>query len=362
MSSSIPPKDASSSNGFTLVELLVVIGVLVIIAALLLPNVRMSREAARRMQCSNHLKQLGIALHNYHDVFGCFPSAMSGMGQQGSIKAGNGQRLSGFVALLPFAEHRPLWEQISAPLKVGEKEYPALGPAPAVAGYPPWQEEISFLRCPSADHTKKQSGRTNYAFCIGDMTQKIHGPEKLRSAFACRLYSRLADITDGNSNTILMAEIGVTQGRILAGQYAVNQTTDILTNPSLCLRSRGSSRTTEYNRDIPLSEFGRGGRWADGAAGFGLVNTILPPNSPSCAAGGSDAVDGIYSAGSFHPNVALVLFGDGHVQSVTNNVPAGDPAAPPPTPEQLSVGSMPSPYEIWGALGTAAGHERVELP
>jgi len=359
MKSILASKSIPRRSGFTLVELLVVIVIIGVLVALLLPHGRMSREAARRMGCSNHLKQLSLALQNYHDVFGCFPSAMDGFGQDAALENGNAGRLSGIIPLLPFIEQRALSDQIAGPLEIANVHYPTLGPAPSVAEYPPWQQEMQVLRCPSSDHKKTGFGRTNYAFCIGDVTQDIHRPTKLRGVFGCHLFSRMADIADGTSNTLLMAEIGIAQGRMVMGQYAVNQPMSVLTQPSQCLTLRQPSQPLHYAKAAPLSELGRGGRWADGSAGFGLVTTVFPPNSSSCAAGGTEAENGIYSAGSFHPNGALVVMADGHTQFVTNNIDAGDASQPPITPAQLADRQMPSPYGIWGALGTAAGREKI---
>jgi prepilin-type N-terminal cleavage/methylation domain-containing protein len=350
------PTAASAPSGFTLVELLVVIAVIGVLLALLLPNVRMSREAARGMQCGNNLKQLGLGLANYHDVYCCFPSAMSDLGQPQSA-SGNAGRLSGLVPLLAYIEQRPLWEQIAAPLRTGDKSFPPLGAAPWDSGYPPWKQELNFLRCPSSDNRQTAFGRTNYAFCVGDVTQDLHRPAQLRGAFGCRLISRLADLSDGTSSTILMAEIGVANGRAVAGQYAVRQPGGLLTQPRLCQQLAEQGKN--YAGGVELSELGRGGRWADGAAGFGLVSTILPPNSASCAAGGAEAVDGVYSAGSFHPAGALALRADGSTQFVSNKIDAGDASHAPPTPQQLAGGTVASPYGVWGALGTAAGQEKL---
>src|SRR5690606_4463896 len=125
-------------------------------------------------------------------------------------------------------------------------------------------------------------GSTSYAFSIGDMAREIHEPSITRGAFACRRVVRFDDITDGTSQTIAMAEMRMES-------FATNQSASVLENPSLC--------KDDATDNDPL----RGSRWADGAAGYSLVNTILPPGSPSCAVGGAEEVDGIYSAGSDHP-------------------------------------------------------------
>src|SRR5438552_8131033 len=112
--------------GFTLIELLVVIAIIAVLIALLLPAVQQAREAARRSQCKNNLKQLGLALHNYHETYGVFPFECGGTGWTGS-GTGNWGRLSGTVVLLPFLDQTPLWNQISTAL-----------PGGAVSGkYPP---------------------------------------------------------------------------------------------------------------------------------------------------------------------------------------------------------------------------------
>src|SRR5262245_48623779 len=117
--------------GFTLIELLVVIAIIAVLVALLLPAVQQAREAARRSQCKNNLKQLGLALHNYHDVYGIFPFECGGTGWTGN-GTGNWARLSGMVVLTPYIDQAPLWNQISNKLPGGVVAgfYPAMGPEP----------------------------------------------------------------------------------------------------------------------------------------------------------------------------------------------------------------------------------------
>lgn len=98
-----------NSRGFTLVELLVVIAIIGVLIALLLPAVQQAREAARRMQCSNHIKQLGLAVHNYHDTFGKLPYNRSPQTGSGSSR---GRGASWFVRLLPFLEQSAAYDQL----------------------------------------------------------------------------------------------------------------------------------------------------------------------------------------------------------------------------------------------------------
>ncbi len=172
--------------------------------------------------------------------------------------------------------------------------------------------------------------------------------------------SRFKDIKDGLANTIAMGEIGTPLDRMVKGEFAIEQPASILDNPGLCLSVRDSERPAFYSQDVPLGEPGRGGVWADGAAGFSLINTVLPPNSPSCAVTGVDAVDGIYSAGSFHQGGGHVLMTDGAVIFMTESVEAGDQSQPTLKSQELAEGTVPSPYGLWGALGTAAGEEEIQ--
>lgn len=337
-------------GGFTLKELF---AVTFIIAALLflcvLPFGRGggAREAARRMQCTNNMKQMILGLYNYHDTFGRFPMAMGGTGA-----GGNENRLNGLVALLPFIEQSALYEEILA-------SSPSGGPAPWDKNFLPWHLRLDTYRCPSDDNDGKDYQPTNYAFCIGDVTRDIHQLPKPRGAFAPGLFINLAEVTDGTSNTIAMTEIGTAHRRLLQGQYAINLPDTILDDPGICWRTADKGKQF-YMDKVGLYDRGRGYNWVDGAAGPGLVNTILPPNSPSCAVGGEEAVDGVYSAGGLHPGGCLVSFTDGSVQLISQDVDAGDSAKAPPTIDDFAEKKFASPFGVWGALGTISGDENVD--
>ena len=161
-------------RGFTLVELLVVIAIIGILIALLLPAVQAAREAARRSQCSNNIKQLGIACHNYHDTFKCFPPMNIGTtgGGWGTHQTHNGGRLGWIVMLMPFFEEENLFQEIQAGGNYGGSAVPRGGSHPLWNGYTPYTNNLDTILCPSdpTGFQKRPSelGRSNYAYCWGD--------------------------------------------------------------------------------------------------------------------------------------------------------------------------------------------------
>ncbi|EAQ82157.1 DUF1559 domain-containing protein [Blastopirellula marina] len=347
------------NRGFTLLELLFVIGIVVVLVGLLIPTCGTSRESARRAQCANNLKHIGLAVINYDSTWRCLPAAMGGTNSIEDPMQGNANRLSGMISLLPQLEQTALYDQISAPLNADGTLYPAMGPAPWIADYGPWTTQLEFLECPSAAPREGDFGQTNYAFCIGDMAREIHQPTVARGFFACSKYLRFSQITDGASNTIMVGEIGSIDDRLVVGQYAIKQPTSFLEDPSLCQKTRASWSKSNYDSNIMLSDLGRGGRWADGSAGDSLFNTVSPPNSPSCAVDGSEAVDGLYSTGSCHRGGAHVVLGSGAVRFLSQDIDAGDLTQPTLTPQQMSETKVASPYGVWGALGTRNGGETI---
>ncbi|QDT40311.1 putative major pilin subunit [Gimesia alba] len=355
-------KRGFSLHGFTLIELLVVIAIIAILIALLLPAVQQAREAARRTECKNKLKQLGIAMHGYHEVHGCMPMGAGSNGGPG------GRRQSGFVGMLPFIDQAPLFNLIAAG-----------GTAAAVDGttnyngfdFVPWDNnhkavitKIPMLLCPSDGDTTEENPRAkcNYMFSRGDTAWDTNpgwngnGGRGLRGFFVGGSGNsnvrRIRDITDGLSNTIAMGErIKAKPGgnSILTGAIATNITqAQYRADASVCLNNYNNS-TDQY---AGSSSRWAGLRWMDGTVSFTGMTTILGPNKPSCTQPGDDH-DGIQDPTSHHAGGAQVLMGDGAVRFISENIDAGNPASPSP------AGATRSPYGIWGALGSVAGSETI---
>lgn len=350
------PSQQGQRAAFTLIELLVVIAIIAVLIALLLPAVQQAREAARRSQCRNNLKQLGLALHNYHDVYNTFPYREGGtLGTANRGTQCNWGRGSGYIGLLPYFDQAPLYNQISGPLTIGSTTYPAFGPGPWSNNYTPWRARLQMLLCPSDGRSiaNDQTGDTSYAFSAGDTGLVRGGTSPVtpttRGVFGDRSSVRIGSITDGASNTILMAErtFPVADGDIgnvvFIGASA--------TVPNDC-RATFNTSTRRYN-DPGIAKPRTGKHWADGGATVTGFNTILPPNSPSCSVGDNESQNGIYSAGSKHTGGVHALMGDGAVRFISENIHTGN----------LGIDSLntdgQSNYGVWGALGSRNGGEVV---
>jgi prepilin-type N-terminal cleavage/methylation domain-containing protein/prepilin-type processing-associated H-X9-DG protein len=363
-------------SAFTLVELLVVIAIIGVMVGLLLPAVQAAREAARRMSCSNNMKQIGLGLHNYHDTFGRLPFREGGTsgtadgGSVGTVLQSNQNRASGFTMLLPFIEQAPLYDMISSPLTHNGVVYPAFGDTPSDSSvYPPWSFDIPTYLCPSAPQTRLLGGGNfglaHYGFSGGDSSMFItwiapsnatSARTRLRGVMGYRMNNRkFRDIVDGLSNTIAMGEnTSSLGGRAILGGVARNQGNEVIDSPNTCLL-RVDNVTREYAASVATVSVSRGQRWAGGSVAYVVVNTILPPNSPSCSTGTEFRSPGQYPMGSRHPGGVHILLCDGAVRFVSDSVDTGNLSLPSPD----SSGSVRSPYGVWGALGSIAGSEVV---
>ena len=175
-----------NSAGFTLVELLVVIGIIALLVALLLPAVRTAPEATRRMQCQNNLKLIGLALHNYHDSYGSLPPAF--------LADESGRPMHSWrVLILPFMEHQNMYENYRF-------DEPWNGPNNRKL----MKDMPDVYRCPGYEHHPHEHDDpdvgefvTNYQVVVGTQT-----------AFPGRECVSFDDITDGTANTIFVLEVG----------------------------------------------------------------------------------------------------------------------------------------------------------
>jgi prepilin-type processing-associated H-X9-DG protein len=351
------------------VELLVVIAIIGVLVALLLPAVQSAREAARRTQCSNSLKQMGLALQNYHDVFRVFPPRRGGSNSPNIASdpdrvACNYDRLSAFIALLPFYEQKSLADTIAAGGTFNGTVYPPGGPAAWHSGarYTPWGTQVKMLLCPSdyVNRSRGSFGKNSYAFSLGDTILTHNSATAVtRGIFggSARCVG-LQNITDGSSNTVAMSERcwGNDSGIVTASNQDIRTVTvvgvsSVNTNPGSCYAQ------VVGNRVAGVQVKGRfGALWSDGQAERVGFNTVLPPNAPSCvndANVNADSNGGILNASSHHPGGVNAVFADGSLRFINQNINTGNLTAPPPTPGQGS------PYGVWGALGSIDGGEGV---
>ncbi len=360
--------------GFTLVELLVVIAIIGILIALLLPAVQAAREAARRSQCTNNLKQLSLAIHNYADVHKVLPPGETGTGIMwgGNGTTTNTVRLSTWVLTLPYYEQQALAQQISSPFvdPATGTAYPAWGPTPAsnTPGYPPWRQQINVLMCPSdggiANKGANEAGRTNYRVSVGDaifrgvITGSASGARdgaNPRGLFGLNSAIGFQAILDGTSNTIMLSErlFGADVWDIKQGiaRNVTGLSAGAALAPAPCLAVFDPNAPNRYaSAYSPANWSGR--RWASGIVQYTRFNTVLPPNSPSCNDSTWDERNVVLTPTSNHPGGVNVSMADGSVRFVSETINAGNPTIP-------EVDSGPSPYGVWGALGSKAGRESV---
>jgi hypothetical protein len=393
----------------------VVIAIIGVLIAMLLPAVQAAREAARRMQCSNHLKQLALACHNKHDVTQRFPSAgvqkeyyednLNSAAMQMSNGPTHCYRTSWVTVILPFIEQNALAEVVKTNLTQGLK---STGGVLNVlnAWTPSYQDGLLYgtkiipLLCPSDPeiHTAPTNGTecqpTSYRGCLGDHrfsigqfspAPTIANPAlPLPSAtsptyiYNCRgVFARgdicpvdFSNILDGTSNTIMFSEMAIApfgptntiNVSTIRGGFGANDGTDI---PSVCYARRNGRDfigTPAVNSGGSTASSGR--RWADSQASYTGFYAILPPNSPSCTqSSGSNGNIVLATANSYHTGGVNVAMTDGTVRFIAETIETKnlDKFADEGTTYTGEVYN-PSPYGIWGCLGTRNSGETVTQP
>jgi len=362
---------STRKRGFTLIELLVVIAIIAVLIALLLPAVQQAREAARRTQCKNNLKQLGVALHNYHDQFKLFPPRQGGDGNRYTANSTTRGRLGANVVLGPYYDQQALYDDVIR--LIGN---PGATAAPW-SNVRQWTTVLPSLLCPSdpkgaePTNTGRQRGLNNYVYSCGDdlgvsdntatagngaVSNQL--AQSTRGIFGVwRCYS-VADIMDGTSNTIAMSERVRPVSPVDLGMVADNAST----NPAVCRAGYNPGNQT-YTAPTFTSDTAPGFRWGDGGTFFMGFNTILPPNNASCfsnitelGANSPHWRPGYFTASSRHVGGVHVLMADGATRFLSENINTGNLATTPPA---YTAGG-PSPYGVWGALGTRSVGEVVK--
>jgi prepilin-type N-terminal cleavage/methylation domain-containing protein/prepilin-type processing-associated H-X9-DG protein len=336
----------SKRRGFTLIELLVVIAIIGVLIALLLPAVQSAREAARRSQCVNNLKQLGLAIQNYHDVNSAFPPSGDG---------GGGNPMPHLFSLksklLPFVEQQPLYNSINFDLSsaVLNGSYPQNSTAEHV--------NVNSFLCPSDPNPGHPSyAGTNYPENLGTNIANndyvmngptyFLGPASTKSCSGSTVTdgftgtSSMASITDGTNSTAIFSEMVKGDGALTRdGLHMIYKNTvgnqcQFYGQPNAEFQMfQACQASTTFNYAYKGKEWPR----AYSGGGGGYTHT-MPPNKKSCvySAVGSQLFN-LMTASSYHPGGVNVGFLDGSIHFVKSTVA----------------------YNIWLAIATKNGNEVV---
>ncbi|MCA9015150.1 MAG: DUF1559 domain-containing protein [Planctomycetaceae bacterium] len=291
------------SFGFTLIELLVVIAIIAILIALLLPAVQQAREAARRSTCKNNLKQIGLALHNYHETHRVFPpgfidSQLDFSSSKTAAPTANSNGLGWGTMILPYMDQGPLYNQIGSTTG-------SFGQHWSVNASTLAKTILPAFNCPSDPmggiNTDKSSfGKSNYLASHGTAAATTNN-----GLFYGNSSTRIRDITDGTSNTIMVSER--TTKNDGAGTNNCGGTTDCAWTGGLWIGPRYTSDTSTWHP----------GLYHFDVTNFGGGNATYLINS-SAATWGED-----WCASSAHVGGAHFLLGDGQVRFISENISSG---------------------------------------
>jgi prepilin-type N-terminal cleavage/methylation domain-containing protein/prepilin-type processing-associated H-X9-DG protein len=331
--------------GFTLIELLVVIAIISVLIALLLPAVQSAREAARRIQCTNNLKQIGLAMHNYESVAGAFPITGVIDTRPSAYAAWVGW--SGQARILPLIEQGPMFNSVNFTL-----------PYTAPGNYTVAATTVSSFICPSEQDStptvasaffNTPHGVSNYGLNMGDWFVFQAGGAITRGVFSPNISRKFANFTDGTSNTVLASEV-----KIRNPEYNCVPGLSLINNP-------GSVPAPNANPYVVAPEYGgtcgavgQGHTaWVDGNAQETGMTTAWPPNmqilgrhgegdldlqgSPLFLGGKLGPTFAAITSRSYHPGGVNALLADGSVRFMKSSI-AGT---------------------TWRALGTIAGGEVI---
>jgi prepilin-type N-terminal cleavage/methylation domain-containing protein len=289
-------------SAFTLIELLVVIAIIAILISLLLPAVQQAREAARRSQCKNNLKQLGLAMHNYHDVYNVFPPA--GVWMLNTVTSSAHWSLQ--ARLLPYLDQANMTNMINF-------DYAYKGAPAGVQNEAVSQTRVAVFLCPSEPYSQqKDSGR--WPICYGANMGRffVWNPTNGQfgtGAFGPNSRTSTRDFTDGTSNTLMFAEVRSYQPY----KFETSMTSESSLPSDLNTTTIDSTSHNEWCEGRVLQE------------GF---TTLMGPNSHATDFATvkemkDDATSltyGIITSRSVHTGIVNVALMDGSVRSISSNI------------------------------------------
>lgn len=268
--------ETSLRKGFTLVELLVVIAIIAILIGMMLPAIQKVREAAARTVCQSHLRQIGLAAHQYHDTHRSLPPGASFAAGRDSYPF-----MSWATRLLPFVEQESLW-------RLAQLAYSQTSDFRRNPPHIGFTTILSVYRCPSDSRTGTLGNVRGLSVAFGDYLG-VEGTDQFRRDGVLFLDSRIrfADIRDGLSNTLMVGERPPSKDGVLGWWYAGKG-----------LASNGTADVTLGMRAINVGNYGQG----------------CPPGPYDYFAGNPHYQCHVFHFWSMHPGGAHFLFTDGHVR------------------------------------------------
>jgi len=310
--------------GFTLVELLVVIAIIGILVALLLPAIQMAREAARRTECSNNLKQIGVAMHSFHGTYEKLPVGSPSKSCPGYTQIPGWQYRWGPLAMLsPYMEQYNAYKSLNLEMPLyghtGVYRGPGYGVHPD--NQQPVREIIPFLLCPSdrAQRVHAEFGPTNYLACWGrgQPTQRGTAVFDTDGIFRSDEPVRFADIIDGTSNTAAFSESLLASSG--SGSFTLTQENRGLVTVGFRNGTLNEQRCSPFGSQASAAR--HGARWVDGFVLYSAYYHWWTPNSamPDCAVWAPLRSLWI-AARSRHPGGVNLLLCDGSVRFVSDSI------------------------------------------